>query len=127
MECFALFNIEYCQGEDLMQLFWGFWSVLQVGSNIAILGVMIQFWIVLGDVDTPSWAVALGTPVLVFAALGFLLRAIGGKALSRCLGKGVDAGGKTNEAKVANDANDNGDEKKVEAVEQDVDRLNSEA
>lgn len=88
---------------------------------------MIQFWIVLGDVDTPSWAVALGTPVLVFAALGFLLRAIGGKALSRCLGKGVDAGGKTNEAKVANDANDNGDEKKVEAVEQDVDRLNSEA
>ncbi len=75
-ECFALFNIEYCDGEDLMQLYWGFWSVLQVGSIIAILGVMVQFWIVLGDVETPSWAVALGTPVLVFAALGFVFRAI---------------------------------------------------
>ncbi|KAG4430354.1 hypothetical protein IFR05_014158 [Cadophora sp. M221] len=75
-ECFALFNIEFCDGEDLMQLYWGFWSVLQVGSNIAILGVMVQFWIVLGDVETPSWAVALGTPVLVFAALGFVFRSI---------------------------------------------------
>ncbi|KUJ14930.1 uncharacterized protein LY89DRAFT_671327 [Mollisia scopiformis] len=70
-ECFALFNIEFCDGEDLMQIYWGFWSVLQVGSNIAILGVMVQFWIVLGDIETPSWAVALGTPVLVFAAIGF--------------------------------------------------------
>ncbi|KAL2063973.1 hypothetical protein VTL71DRAFT_4467 [Oculimacula yallundae] len=75
-ECFALFNIQFCDGEDLMQLYWGFWSVLQVGSIIAILGVMVQFWIVLGDVETPSWAVALGTPVLVFAALGFVFRAI---------------------------------------------------
>lgn len=57
-ECFALFNIEFCDGEDLMSLYWGFWSVLQVGSNIAILGVMVQFWIVLGDIETPSWAVA---------------------------------------------------------------------
>ncbi|KAJ5046614.1 uncharacterized protein L3040_003852 [Drepanopeziza brunnea f. sp. 'multigermtubi'] len=76
LECFAAFNIQYCDGEDLMQLYWGFWSVLQVGSNIAILGVMVQFWIVLGDVETPSWAVALGTPILVFAALGFVFRAI---------------------------------------------------
>ncbi len=59
-----------------MQMYWGFWSVLQVGSNIAILGVMVQFWIVLGDHETPSWAVALGTPVLVFAALGFVLKSV---------------------------------------------------
>ncbi len=83
IECFAAFNIEYCDGEDLMQLYWGFWSILQVGSNIAILGVMLQFWIVLGDVETPSWAVALGTPVLVFAALGFILKAIWGKVWNR--------------------------------------------
>lgn len=74
MECFALFNIEFCDGEDLMPLYWGFWSVLQVGSLIAIAGVMVQFWIVLGNVETPSWAVALGTPVLVFAALGWVFR-----------------------------------------------------
>jgi len=74
LECFAAFNIEYCDGEDLMNLYWGFWSVLQVGSIIAIFGVMLQFWIVLGNVETPSWAVALGTPVLIFAALGFMFR-----------------------------------------------------
>jgi len=89
LECFAAFNIEYCDGEDLMQLYWGFWSVLQVGSNIAILGVMLQFWIILGDHETPSWAVALGTPVLVFAALGFVLRAIGKQTWQRCRGKRV--------------------------------------
>ncbi|EDN95413.1 hypothetical protein SS1G_11290 [Sclerotinia sclerotiorum 1980 UF-70] len=77
LEVFAAFNIEYCDGEDLIQLYWGFWSILQVGSLIAILGVMLQFWIVLGNVQTPSWAVALGTPVLVFAALGYIFRHIG--------------------------------------------------
>jgi len=76
-EVFAAFNIEYCDGEDLMQLYWGFWSVLQVGSNIAIFGVMLQLWIALGNVKSPSWAVALGTPVLVFAALGWIFREIG--------------------------------------------------
>jgi len=86
-ECFALFNIEFCDGEDLMQLYWGFWSVLQVGSNIAILGVMVQFWIVLSDHETPSWAVALGTPVLVFAALGFVFHSIGAQTWDRCRGK----------------------------------------
>ncbi|KAE9369284.1 hypothetical protein N431DRAFT_469207 [Stipitochalara longipes BDJ] len=86
-ECFALFNIEFCDGEDLMQLYWGFWSVLQVGSNIAILGVMVQFWIVLSDREMPSWAVALGTPVLVFAALGFVFHSIGTQTWDRCRGK----------------------------------------
>lgn len=27
-ECFALFNIEFCDGEDLMFLYWGFWCKL---------------------------------------------------------------------------------------------------
>ena len=76
-EVFAAFNIEYCDGEDLMQLYWGFWSVLQVGSNIEIFGVMLQLWIALGNVKSPSWAVALGTPVLVFAALGWIIRECG--------------------------------------------------
>jgi hypothetical protein len=73
-ECFALFNIQFCDGEDLTQMYWGFWSILQVGSLIAIGGVLVQFWIVLSGVDTPPWAVALGTPVLVFAALGWMCK-----------------------------------------------------
>lgn len=86
-EVLALFNIEFCDGEDLMQMYWGFWSVLQVGSNIAILGVIVQLWIVLGDHETPSWAVALGTPVLVFAALGFVLKSVWLQFWDRCRGK----------------------------------------
>ncbi|PQE26545.1 Cytosolic Fe-S cluster assembly factor CFD1 protein [Rutstroemia sp. NJR-2017a BBW] len=82
-EVFAAFQIQYCDGEDLMQLYWGFWSILQVGSLIAILGVMLQFWIVLGNVTTPSWAVALGTPVLVFAALGWIFRHLTKKGRER--------------------------------------------
>ncbi|QSZ33459.1 hypothetical protein DSL72_005027 [Monilinia vaccinii-corymbosi] len=77
VEVFALLNIQYCDGEDLIQIYWSFWSILQIGSLIAILGVMLQFWIVLGNVQTPSWAVALGTPVLVFAALGYIFRHVG--------------------------------------------------
>lgn len=92
IEFFALFNIQFCDGEDLMQLYWGFWSVLQVGSNIAILGVVVQFWIVLGDVETPSWAVALGTPVLVFAAIGFGFRHILKETIGRVRGERELAG-----------------------------------
>jgi uncharacterized BrkB/YihY/UPF0761 family membrane protein len=76
LECFALFNIEFCDGEDLTQMYWGFWSILQVGSLIAIGGVLIQFWIILSGVGTPPWAVALGTPVLVFAALAWMFKHI---------------------------------------------------
>jgi len=70
-----------------MQLYWGFWSVLQVGSLIAIGGVMVQFWIVLGNVETPSWAVALGTPVLVFAALGWVFRSLWKRGVARVKGR----------------------------------------
>jgi len=50
---------------------------------------MVQFWIVMGGVETPSWAVALGTPVLVFAALGWVFRFIGKKAWARLTGREV--------------------------------------
>jgi hypothetical protein len=89
LEVFVLFNIEFCDGEDLMQMYWGFWSILQVGSNIAIFGVMLQLWIVLGNVQTPSWAVALGTPVLVFAALGWIFRELFKQACKRILRREV--------------------------------------
>lgn len=90
MEVFVLFNIEYCDGEDLMQLYWGFWSVLQVGSCVAIFGTMLQLCIVMGNVGNPSWAVALGTPVLVFAALGWLCREVGRQALRKILRREVE-------------------------------------
>lgn len=104
LECFAAFNIEYCDGEDLIQLYWGFWAILQVGSIVAILGVMLQFWIALGDVETPSWAVALGTPVLVFAALGFVVRVVWRRAWSDRRGKKSGEGKKEVDLETGNGA-----------------------
>lgn len=60
--------------------------MLTVGSLIAILGVMVQFWIILSSIETPSWAVALGTPVLVFAALGFIWRHFTRRIWYTCFG-----------------------------------------
>jgi len=70
VEAFAAFNIQFCDGEDLMMLYWGFWTLVQVGSVIAILGIAVNQWYALENKELPPWNVALGTPVLVIAALG---------------------------------------------------------
>ena len=41
-ETFALMALQFCDGEDLMMLYWSTWTVLQVGSVIAIFGVMLH-------------------------------------------------------------------------------------
>jgi hypothetical protein len=114
MECFALLNIEYCPGEDLIQLYWAFWATWQVGSCIAILGVMVQLWIVLGDVEMPSWAIGLGTLVLVFAGLGFILRDIWRKALRE-------------DTVVKNENNESEDKERAERDKDDTDQRPSQA
>jgi hypothetical protein len=103
-ECFALFNIEFCDGEDLTQMYWGFWSILQVGSLIAIGGVLLQFWIILSGVGTPPWAVALGTPVLVFAALGWMFKHISDGAWKKFRNRrNGDAGEENNDEESSSD------------------------
>jgi hypothetical protein len=69
LEAFQAINIEYCNDGDFAMLYWCYWSLTQVGSIIAMCVVMLQFWILLADVEMPWWAFALRTPVLVFAAL----------------------------------------------------------
>lgn len=88
-EVFALLNIEFCDGEDLIFLYWSFWGFLQVGSIIAIFGVILNLWIALSDVHTPSWAVALGTPVLVFAALHWILQFLWRRTWLKFTGKDI--------------------------------------
>jgi hypothetical protein len=91
---FALFNIQFCDGEDLMSLYWGFYTLIGVGSLIAIFGISLNQWYALKEQTLPPWSVALGTPVLVIAALGDVLhfavrslwkrwKARGGEDLSR--------------------------------------------
>ena len=73
MEAFAALTLQYCDGEDLMQFYWSFWALLQVGSVIALIGLAVYHLYSLNDKDHPPWMIALGTPVLVLAGLGHLL------------------------------------------------------
>lgn len=41
MEAFALMALEFCDGEDLMSLYWSSWMMTQVGSLIAIVGIVL--------------------------------------------------------------------------------------
>ncbi|KAI0889282.1 uncharacterized protein GGS22DRAFT_69515 [Annulohypoxylon maeteangense] len=72
-EVFALLALQFCDGEDLMSLYWSTWTMLQLGSEIAILGINLAMWHHLFNVRQPLWALALGTPVLVVAGLGHII------------------------------------------------------
>ena len=41
MEVYALLALQFCDGEDLMPLYWSTWTMLQVGSVIAIAGILL--------------------------------------------------------------------------------------
>ncbi|KAI1263755.1 hypothetical protein F5Y18DRAFT_115596 [Xylariaceae sp. FL1019] len=73
IEVYALLALQFCSGEDLMSLYWATWTMLQLGSEIAILGVSLALWHHLWDFEHPLWALALGTPVLVVAGFGHVL------------------------------------------------------
>lgn len=75
-EAFAGMSIAFCDGEDLMFFYWGFWSLTQIGSVIAMFGVAVNEYGLLVDIERPPWGVALGTPVLVIAAIQHLVHEI---------------------------------------------------
>ncbi|KAI8965586.1 hypothetical protein F5Y11DRAFT_295634 [Daldinia sp. FL1419] len=74
IEVFALLALQFCDGEDLMALYWATWTMLQLGSEIAILGVVLALWHHLSHIRLPLWALALGTPVLVVAGFGHVMQ-----------------------------------------------------
>lgn len=41
MEVFVLMALQFCDGEDLMALYWSTWTVMQIGSLIAIFGILL--------------------------------------------------------------------------------------
>lgn len=69
-EAYALLALQFCDGEDLMSLYWSTWMMIQVGSLIAMVGIILAMCHSLKESKHPPWALALGTPVLVIA--GFL-------------------------------------------------------
>ncbi|KAI1098901.1 hypothetical protein F4804DRAFT_103194 [Jackrogersella minutella] len=96
LEVFTLLALQFCDGEDLMSLYWSTWTMLQLGSEMAILGINLALWHHLCNVRQPLWALALGTPVLVVAGLGHLihvaLRLFYKKARARSRESGVPNG-----------------------------------
>ncbi|KAG5965483.1 hypothetical protein E4U57_004066 [Claviceps arundinis] len=73
IEAFALLALQFCDGEDLMSLYWSTWTMLQVGSLIALLGIVLALLFSHRDRKHPPWALALGTPVLVIAGILHLI------------------------------------------------------
>ncbi|CCF43902.1 hypothetical protein CH063_13470 [Colletotrichum higginsianum] len=69
MEVFTLMALQFCDGEDLMSLYWSTFTMIQVGSLIAVCGVILALVHQLRQRKHPPWALALGTPVLVIAGL----------------------------------------------------------
>ncbi|EQL00992.1 hypothetical protein OCS_03291 [Ophiocordyceps sinensis CO18] len=69
LEAFTLLALQFCDGEDLMSLYWSTWTMLQVGSLIAMVGIILALLHSLWDSKHPPWALAMGTPVLVIAGL----------------------------------------------------------
>ncbi|KXJ92039.1 hypothetical protein Micbo1qcDRAFT_175041 [Microdochium bolleyi] len=83
MEVFALMALQFCQGEPLISLYWSSWMMLQLGSEVAILGIVLAMWLHLQGIDHPKWALALGTPVLVVAGFGHVFTHLAEKRLKK--------------------------------------------
>lgn len=53
IEVFTLLALQFCDGEDLMSLYWSTWTMLQLGAEIAILGVVLALFHALCDIQHP--------------------------------------------------------------------------
>ncbi|PNP48523.1 hypothetical protein TGAMA5MH_00417 [Trichoderma gamsii] len=73
MEAFALLALQFCDGENLISLYWSTWTMTQVGSLIAMMGIILAMAHSWRNRRHPPWALALGTPVLVIAGLLHLI------------------------------------------------------
>lgn len=70
MAAFAGLAIAWCHGEDLINFYWSFWTIVDNGCVIAIFGTVLQQWYSLSIPEsTLPWNVALGTPIPVLATI----------------------------------------------------------
>lgn len=54
MEAYALLALQFCDGEDLMSLYWSTWMMIQVGSLIAMVGIILAMLHSLKNSKHPS-------------------------------------------------------------------------
>jgi hypothetical protein len=62
----------FCEHHSLMFLYWGPWTLIGIGSFIALWGITFHQWWAMTDHEHPPWNVALGTPVLVIAGMAHM-------------------------------------------------------
>lgn len=74
LNVFAGLAIQYCHEEDLMFIYWGAWSVVDIGSVFGILGTVIYHWQCVRSRNHPPWHIALGSPVLCFCSLSQIIK-----------------------------------------------------
>jgi hypothetical protein len=53
METYALLALQFCDGENLMSLYWSTWTMIQVGSLIAMVGIILALIHSLRDLRHP--------------------------------------------------------------------------
>src|SRR5450756_26975 len=73
MQVLAILAFQHCHNEALLGLYWPLWTLLGLGSTIAMFGVVINQIYALRGHEPPPFATALGTPVLVVCAAGYFL------------------------------------------------------
>ncbi|PFH59001.1 hypothetical protein XA68_12930 [Ophiocordyceps unilateralis] len=88
MEAFTLLALQFCDGEDLMSLYWSTWTMIQVGALIAMVGIVLALVHSLRDSKHPPWALAMGTPVLVIAGFLHLFHQVTKKNIKKIRRKG---------------------------------------
>lgn len=73
MEIYALMALQFCEGEDLMSLYWSTWTTLQLTSNIGIVGIFLAVIHSYRGRKHPPWSLALGTPITVISGIAHLM------------------------------------------------------
>ncbi len=53
MEAYALLALQFCDGEDLISVYWSTWTMIQVGSLIAMVGIILAMFHSLGNREHP--------------------------------------------------------------------------
>ncbi|KAI5461772.1 hypothetical protein BGZ63DRAFT_487772 [Mariannaea sp. PMI_226] len=90
MEVYSILALQFCDGEDLISLYWSTWTMVQVGSLIAMIGIILALLHSLRNRRHPPWALALGTPVLVIAGFLHLFHDCAKTRIKKQLKKNID-------------------------------------
>jgi hypothetical protein len=70
IQVLAIIALQHCHHEALLGLYWPVWTLLGLGSSIAMAGVVLSQIYGLQQHELPPFGTALGTPVLVVCSIG---------------------------------------------------------